>query len=320
MPLPSHILQTVTMDSVTQVRASGDYQRQVYDKNQWAIGYTSMLHHALGLFPFKDCFWSSNETQTGCSQKVCREPNALLETLSSLLSTGPVGPADKIGYLSKVNLMQTCRSDGVLLKPDAPAKTMDIVFSSGFTGPIQLYNLSHTFSRQTLKDDNGTQNIHWHYILAANTEIDFTIRNEDIGEPMRAQFLVFDYFVNPTMLQPFSTSNPLLIKGLHPPDADNVVFKYYVIVPQLSGYTLIGERDKFAVASTQRFGSIEKKTSSAQSTTTVTVMGKIQEEVHVQMYHQPTQTIEPYTCKIGSSGTATITCAEDTSHHTCTCE
>jgi len=313
MPLPGHILQSVLMSSVTQVRGSGDYQRQIYDKNNWALGYTSMLHHALGLFPFKDCFWSSNATQTGCVQKVCVEPNAVLETLTAALSTGPVGPADKIGFLDKYNLMQTCRSDGVLLKPDIPLKTLDLVFSTGFkTGP-RLFNLSHAYSQQIVKDEKGNTAVFWHYILAADTEMPFSITLDDLGEPTNAQFVVFDYFKNPTTLAKFNNANPLNIEALYP-TGETVSFKYYVIVPLLGGYTLIGERDKYAVASFQRFGTITK----TSNTTTVNIMGVSQEHVNIQMLYEPTQSVETHTCIIGASGVAVLSC--DITKHECTCQ
>jgi len=303
------------MTSVTQIRGSGDYQRQVYDNNQWALGYTSMLHHALGVFPFKDCFWSSNQTQTGCVQKVCIEPNAVLETISSLLSTGPVGPADKIGFLDKGNLMQTCRSDGVLLKPDIPAITMDLVFSTGFKTQPTLYNLSHTYSRRTIKASSGDNEVSWHYILAADTGIDFTIGVEDIGASASDQFFVFDYFMQPTSLKMFNKENPLMIEALHP-DGNTVSFKYYVIVPSLGGYTVIGERNKFAVASSQRFGPISKTT----QTTTVSVLGAPKEKVTVEVLHESTKMVESYDCVIALSGTALLSCVDDSTSHKCTCQ
>jgi len=315
MPLPNHVLQTVMMNSVTQIRASGDYQRQIYNNNNWAIGYTSLLHHSLGVFPFKDCFWSSNQTQTGCVAKVCHEPNAVLETLSALLSTGAVGPADKIGYLDKVNLMQTCRTDGVLLKPDVPAMTMDLAFSMGFTSTQTLYNISRTYSRHPVVGDNAQTHVSWHYILAADTLIDFTVKPTDVGESDVGKFMVFDYFEMPTNLRLFDQANPLNIKGLQP-NGQLVSFKYYVIVPIFTGYSLIGERDKFSVASSARFGAVTKI--SATNQTTVKILGAPLEVVHLEMYYQPTQKVEAYTCKIGSDGLALLTCMDDKQQQ-CTC-
>jgi len=318
MPLPSHILQSIKMRSVTQIRASIDYQRQITFKNQWAIGYTSILHHALGVFPFKDCFWSSNATQTDCLQTICQEPNALLETLSSSLSTGPVAPADKIGFLNKEYLMQTCRTDGLLLKPDVPARTLDLVFSTGFKESPRLYNLSHTYSIRTVHNNQGPYELRWHYILAANTELEFNIQPTDLGEPSDGLFVVFDYFVQPTSPLLFTTKYPLKIPALFPL-GNTVNFLYYVIVPIMGGYTLIGERDKFVTASFERFGQIVKTTDTTHSMTNITIFGVPQEEVNLQMFHEPTQKVESYSCKIGYYAYAVLHCVEDNKQHKCTC-
>jgi len=91
--------------------------------------------------------------QNGCIYDWgCFEPNPEMETTIAALSAGPVGPSDMIGRLNKsthpsfsikllqerlnvlqyhiARIMQTCREDGLLLKPDRPATPLDAVFSS----------------------------------------------------------------------------------------------------------------------------------------------------------------------------------------------
>jgi len=325
MPLPSHILQSVAMDSVTQIRASGDYQRQIYDKNQWAVGYTSMLIHAVGSFPFKDCFWSNNATQPGCVAKICNEPNALLETLSSTLTAGPVAPADKIGFLDAKNLMQTCQADGILLKADNPAKTMDLVFSNGFITKPSLENLSHSSSQHAFHNGQESIQASWHYILAADTQTAFTINTKDIGEP-KASFLVFDYFGESMKVSDFDASHPLVIPALYNPKSTTVTFKYYILVPivDIPGkqlpYTLIGESDKFIVASYQRFGAITLSFET-QFVMKVTINGAPNEQVHLQARHEATQSIVSVVCSLNKMGTATLTCMESTTQPgSCVCQ
>ncbi|XP_069938089.1 uncharacterized protein [Cherax quadricarinatus] len=58
MSFPRHLLHSATLPAVTQIRVSGDY---FYYPDQWRIGVSSLLAHALGLRPFKDVFWSSRE-------------------------------------------------------------------------------------------------------------------------------------------------------------------------------------------------------------------------------------------------------------------
>ncbi|XP_070576646.1 uncharacterized protein [Ptychodera flava] len=133
MPMPRHVLQSVEIPSVTQARASDDYQP---GNDQWKIGLSSIMYHALGLAPFKDTHWTS-QSQPGDPYH-STEPYVELQNVVSLLSTGPVGPGDKIGYMNKSLIMRTCNSDGLLLKPSKPATAIDLQIyrmSMGSGGP-----------------------------------------------------------------------------------------------------------------------------------------------------------------------------------------
>lgn len=54
-----------------------------------------MFAHALYVAPFKDTFWTTTN-QTG-NRYNSSEPNVELQAAIATLSTGPVGPSDKIG-------------------------------------------------------------------------------------------------------------------------------------------------------------------------------------------------------------------------------
>ncbi len=51
MPWTRHVLQSLAIPVVTQIRVSDDYQP---GNSQWAIGDTTILAHAVGLAAFKD--------------------------------------------------------------------------------------------------------------------------------------------------------------------------------------------------------------------------------------------------------------------------
>ena len=51
MPWPRHVLQSLELPVVTQIRVSDDYQP---GNTQWRIGDTTILAHAVGLAAFKD--------------------------------------------------------------------------------------------------------------------------------------------------------------------------------------------------------------------------------------------------------------------------
>lgn len=135
MALPRHILQSATFPRVTHARATHDYgHSQTAGKaddntEQWAsLGVTGLLYWALGLIPFKDDFWSELSEPGNAYKSTEADPE--LQTLVSALSGGPVGPADGMGDLNKTRVMQTCRADGVLLKPLAPAVNLDSTFTA----------------------------------------------------------------------------------------------------------------------------------------------------------------------------------------------
>ena len=119
MPWPRHIMQSLEIPAVTQVRVSDDYRP---GNSQWKIGDTTMLAHALGLASFKDNFHSS-PIEKGC--KTLPEPYPALETYVSALSGGPIGPSDAVGGANKTLIMATCMSDGRLLKPSRPGMLLD---------------------------------------------------------------------------------------------------------------------------------------------------------------------------------------------------
>lgn len=60
-----------------------------------------------------------------CSLSDTREPYSLLEALVATLSTGPVGPGDKINDTDVLLTMMSCDGNGRLLKPSHPATAID---------------------------------------------------------------------------------------------------------------------------------------------------------------------------------------------------
>ena len=131
MPYAHDILSGASHAAVTNARASDDYFHAAGHRN-WAIGGTAMFYWGLGILPFKDGFYSSNLPQVG-GQTVGPENDPDREALMATLSGAMVGPMDGIGLLNATRTMQSCRSDGVIPKPDVPVTTDDWCF--GHTDP-----------------------------------------------------------------------------------------------------------------------------------------------------------------------------------------
>ena len=121
------ILNTVTLPAgvVTHARGANDYCIRAM-KDAWRIGAAAGLFWSVGIYTTKDTFFSSsNETAPGGSLKGYHERYPELHAAVSALSAGPVSPSDAPGAANVSLLMRTCRADGVLLKPDAPAMPLD---------------------------------------------------------------------------------------------------------------------------------------------------------------------------------------------------
>ncbi|KAK7098686.1 uncharacterized protein [Littorina saxatilis] len=120
MSNPRHAMQSLEIPVVTQARVSGDYHP---GNDQWLIGESSIFAHAMGIAPWKDNFWTTTD-QPGNPYNLS-EPYPELEAVVSTLSTGPVGPSDRVGHTNVSLLMQCCRADGLILKPTKPATAID---------------------------------------------------------------------------------------------------------------------------------------------------------------------------------------------------
>ncbi|WP_394843000.1 hypothetical protein LZC95_38810 [Pendulispora brunnea] len=109
LQLPRHVLQGTKYDNLVTSRVSGDR----FSREKWADAlYGFRLVSALGIWPWTDVFMSSEEN------------NLMMATLSA----GMLGVGDAIGTADVANLRRAIRSDGVIVKPDAPLVPLDSTF------------------------------------------------------------------------------------------------------------------------------------------------------------------------------------------------
>ena len=121
---PADLLATAHRPEVTNFRVSTDF---CYG-NSWDIGLSSLLPSALGKAPSKDTLWSTTNNRTvipGCSPWTPDHEAPALHVALALLSTGPVGISDGVGYTNATLLQQIISVDGTLLKPYRPATLID---------------------------------------------------------------------------------------------------------------------------------------------------------------------------------------------------
>ncbi|KAH3722992.1 6 carbohydrate binding protein [Pelomyxa schiedti] len=286
MPLPNFLLESTEIFPVTQARASEDYNPG--NKN-WQILHSSMLIWALGMVPFKDNFWSTTE-QLGCPYILCREPNPVIQTLSSALAGGPLAIGDKIEFTDSELVMHTCMLDGTLIKADRPAIPLDKAFLQ-FDGidpsVVHLGETRATVSGMT-----------WHYIFCTELPYDMDIYPEDLG--MDNSGIVVDYFDDPNSPSEFNSTLPLHLatQGTVAPYTI-VPYKYYVIAPDLSsGWVFIGDMSKFITVSSTRIQLVDYDTAGQVY---VEAIGSPEETITLSFY-SPTGASVSGSCAIAASG------------------
>ncbi len=93
------------------------------------FGIPSMFADAMGLAPFKDVFWSTSIQSDSFYNSSAEEVLPDRVILVATLSTGSVGPDDRINYTNTQRVMKCCRQDGLILKPDRPLTTINALVS-----------------------------------------------------------------------------------------------------------------------------------------------------------------------------------------------
>lgn len=241
MPTPSFFLQSIEFDNVTQVRCGDDYNAR-FTKNYYIPNFTQtcLLSNAVSLWPFFDCFFSSNKGQGNFG--LYREKYPELCTLVSNLSAGLVGPADKYDLLNKELLMKTCRSDGLLLKPDRAATPIDLMFKDH-----SKYYIAST--------ESTINSFTWYYVYLVNfypkRVLDKTLRLSDLD--LTENYLLYDFDEEKAKILDENTIEEIsLKKNQH---------KYLILAPLIENkYALIGIKDKFVSCPNKVFTNINLST------------------------------------------------------------
>ena len=108
-----------------------------------------------------------------------------LESVVSILTAGPVGPGDKIGYMNRDLIMRSCNAEGLLLRPSKPVTSLDQqihakAFGSKF-GPIgEAWSTYTRISQYTFG-----------VLFAADIRNDYLINTINAGFEVQVSFLNF---------------------------------------------------------------------------------------------------------------------------------
>eukprot|EP00656_Telonema_subtile_P016604 TRINITY_DN18788_c0_g1_i1.p1 TRINITY_DN18788_c0_g1~~TRINITY_DN18788_c0_g1_i1.p1 ORF type:complete len:827 (-),score=144.59 TRINITY_DN18788_c0_g1_i1:62-2542(-) len=332
MSLPRHILQSASFPSVTHARASHDYGQSRGDgTEQWSpIGLTSLLYWSVGLLPFKDDFWSTSVEPGNHWGSIEADPE--LQAVVSALIGGPVGPADAIGLVNRTRVMRTCRADGTLLKPAAPAMQLDSTFRAMLAGDERNPIGGVQSAWGTTIQMKGSTAFPGHLLLFANiSAAGFVVSAkelEHIDGSNDSRYIAREFYTGE--LRVLDSQHSLQVAHSAIPAAcanAGLDLEQYCIpfelwtavrVPDTAGWVLMGEMDKYVAISPQRFESV-----SARS---IELFGTPGEVVRVGLVDCrkeavcqadiPASAFVRISCTIASSGRARLNCGLEAA---CTC-
>jgi hypothetical protein len=241
-----------------------------------------------------------------------------------------------VGNANASLIMTCCRAnDGLILKPDRPATTMDAAFASVFTAKevaadLPIANVASTYSTHVA----GGSPIRWQYVMAMTLAQPFTVRFTDLGPSFGVtNYVAFDYF-NPLAGGPYvNASSPHVIQtgqGVPGAPSDALAMRYHVLAPVLpgtGGWVVLGELGKVVPMSVLRVTSftttasgfsatVAAASSGATETVTYAVIPPAGSRAAAAMMPSSGAGVATVVCTLRAGAAATLTCASASG---CTC-
>jgi len=255
-----HILQSTSIRSVTNARATNDNTRDYSGIN--SMGQNSLLFYATGIYASRDNVWTSDAhiNQTGCgNHNFCSEFNAHVDNVVAVLSGGPYGIADGPEFVNRTIVHMACRSDGVLLRPRWPIASLDFTFTDEDAKGSLIWAAHDEFGGS----------FRWSYIVGVDLSKDVAITPERLLQgmlPSSPPGMMVAWEVNigePVQkIVAFSDSSPFMLpesKPLNLPyEVDSPPHTHYATAPVLpNGMAILGEVYKWATMSFGRVTALQ---------------------------------------------------------------
>ncbi len=218
------LLQGAKYANLTTARVSQDG----FNRTRWdPFLYDSRLASSLGIFPFADNVYSSD----------------IMSLVLATESAGMVGAADAIGSEVAANLLQSVRTDGVIVKPDAPMVPMDSTYIADAQAQI-VQGPAPPMVSFTYTDHAGLKTF---YVFAYSRAVDgsnATVSLSPGGLGIQGPAYVYNYFTR---------TGQLLSAGSTFSDSVGTNGSYYIIAPVgPSGIAFLGDTGKFNSVGSQR--------------------------------------------------------------------
>ena len=251
MPYPRHAMQSLEIQAVSQIRASGDYiPGRDRSPPNWNIGGSSILAHALALRPFKDNFWTML-AEPGSSSGNTTNPDTPRAAAVATLTAAPVTPGDGAMYQNTSLIMMSTRADGVLLHPGRPCTYIDSFIRSlagQGVGPA-----GHVWSTHTMV---GASRFDVVFSTEVTAAYDLKLSELNVALGVRAATVAFVH-------DPFRTAAPAVATfdeatPLHimPFAAEPDFALHAASAVESNGWSLLGELNKWVPVSASRFSQI----------------------------------------------------------------
>jgi len=245
MPAPADYLQGTRYSNLTTIRTASDR----FERPKWDYFlFSSRLASALGIWPFTDLIFSG-ETD-----------NLVLATLSA----GPVGVGEDVTDTLARNLLLAARADGVIVKPDVPARPLDSMYQAQLSGKLGTMVASSWTNHGPLRTTyvfayaqvNQSEHANLNDITAVSPDTHATVTPANLG------------YSNPVYFYDWRSRTGQLVAA-H--DAFTLPFTdgwgYAVAAPvQSSGLALIGDTAQIATAGKQRISTVKLLPSGLQLT------------------------------------------------------
>jgi hypothetical protein len=299
MPTAGIVLASQRWPAMTNARATPDYGTEAHPGSTWAktynMGIGSLLFWAVGLAPSKDVFWTTTHQPGGSSMQ--DNPNVELDTAVAVLSTGPVGIGDGLGFTNYTLAKMTASQDGIILKPGKPLTALDSTFipprgGHGQTGTVGFLPLMRGASGCDPSKPPGSQpqcspsadqthttlpvspgnTATWRYLVSIHLgnfvppARDLLPQPSSAGAPLAAfRELRWPSCTNGTKamgsacLQPASeASMPNIRSGESYSASGPVPWRMFTLYPSVgNGWIFLGEVGKFVAVSPVRFTTIQ---------------------------------------------------------------
>ena len=313
------ILQTTTLQAVTQIRGSGDYTP---GSDSWKIGGTSLFYWALGVVASKDTLWTT-PSQPGCPKPGtlnCTEPNVELQMITATLSHGPVGPGDRLNLTDATLAMRSCDAAGRILRPRAPLTPVEGVFSSAsFIQNRALMPWGATVGADS--SYGGAASPDAFVILHASSQTATNVTVAELaalpgatpaaaaaGARYVAVSLSEVWAGAPAAMQLVDEAAPLAVdlSNTLPPRRSAEPYGYWLLAPVgAAGWALLGELEKVVPLSAQRVRTVVDAAGSPYAAKLVGVPGEVVTISAVNAAASPL-TVHSATCTLDAAGTGSV--------------